>query len=419
MAIDENTLPKLKPEDALAAQTAADRAAILQGVVNPLASAGMDIATLIPRGLGGAYNTATRLPRMLGVNLPTIPEDSRFFGGNAASMTPFYDKIVRGTELSNQIESFPNFIGVNPVESPPPAFTGITPIPTIPGGAKQELLPYQRGMYGDKYTPPPDRLSIVPGYQSGPDTASSQALFEAQQAAAERGLSGAVFQPVYGASYDSTKKDNPFESRYQGRETYGSGESKPFNRATDVFGGSSDPLADIIQRKWDIQAQQIQDRRADAQAKNALALAQIEMQGRGNAANVAARREQAAAVLARGGMVKPGELELRQAQTAHAAAQAEALRQEQANYAEFLNPATPPTRRTLLGELLKTNRDKYQYYQPQIPGEPGTLLNTGSGAVTFPALNKSPSDSTILEGTLGTDKHGNRAIFKNGAWVPG
>jgi hypothetical protein len=78
-----------------AAQAASDRAALVKSfsLQNPLMAAGMDIATLPGRGLGGAYNTAARLPNALGANLPTIADNSAFFGGNSASMTPYYDKL--------------------------------------------------------------------------------------------------------------------------------------------------------------------------------------------------------------------------------------------------------------------------------------------------------------------------------------
>jgi hypothetical protein len=81
--------------DPKAAQSESDRAAIVKSfsLQNPLMAAAMDIGTLPGRGLGGAYNTAARLPNAFGANMPTIPDTSAFFGGNSASMTPYFDKL--------------------------------------------------------------------------------------------------------------------------------------------------------------------------------------------------------------------------------------------------------------------------------------------------------------------------------------
>lgn len=95
------TLPTLAQQpivpqvDPKAAQMASDRAALAKSfsVQNPLVAAGADIATLPGRALGGAYNTAARLPNSFGAGLPTIDDASPFFGGNSASMTPYYDKL--------------------------------------------------------------------------------------------------------------------------------------------------------------------------------------------------------------------------------------------------------------------------------------------------------------------------------------
>ncbi|MHB0965270.1 MAG: hypothetical protein ACYC36_02340 [Bellilinea sp.] len=102
--LNTQTLPALaqpapaaaaNPVSAKDAQAAADRAALLKSfsMQNPLVAAGADIATLPGRALGGAYNTLARLPNALGANLPTISDTSPFFGGNSASMTPYYDQL--------------------------------------------------------------------------------------------------------------------------------------------------------------------------------------------------------------------------------------------------------------------------------------------------------------------------------------
>jgi len=93
MALDTNTLPTLNTPDAQSAQTAADRAALAKAfsLQNPLMAAGMDLATLPGRAAMGVTNTALRLPRALGADIPFIPEAA--FGGNSSSMTPYFDRL--------------------------------------------------------------------------------------------------------------------------------------------------------------------------------------------------------------------------------------------------------------------------------------------------------------------------------------
>lgn len=95
MAIDTTKLPAVNPDDTKAVQASLDRAALAKSfsLQNPLVAAGADMTTLLGRGLGGAYNTAARLPNAFGANLPTIDDNSGFFGGNSASATPYYDKL--------------------------------------------------------------------------------------------------------------------------------------------------------------------------------------------------------------------------------------------------------------------------------------------------------------------------------------
>lgn len=95
MAISTAALPQITRDEAKTAQAAADRAALAKSfsLQNPLLAAGMDVLTLPGRGLGGAYNTAARLPNAFGANLPTISDTSPFFGGNSASMTPYFDRL--------------------------------------------------------------------------------------------------------------------------------------------------------------------------------------------------------------------------------------------------------------------------------------------------------------------------------------
>lgn len=74
-------------------QARGDRAAMLM-TLRKLAAAGYDVASLIPRGIMGAAESAiTRPLRALGVPIPYLPEAA--YGGDRSSMTPAMDKIRR------------------------------------------------------------------------------------------------------------------------------------------------------------------------------------------------------------------------------------------------------------------------------------------------------------------------------------
>lgn len=86
-----------KPLDAAAQaelEQAKGDAEAMKDTLRRLAYAGYDIATLVPRGLAGAFETAVTRPlRAVGVDVPYLPES--FYGGDRTSMTPYYDKIRR------------------------------------------------------------------------------------------------------------------------------------------------------------------------------------------------------------------------------------------------------------------------------------------------------------------------------------
>lgn len=126
------------PDDAKAAQSASDRSAIVKSfsLQNPLMAAGMDVLTLPGRGLGGAYNTAARLPNAFGANLPTISDTSPFFGGNSASMTPYYDRL---REPDQKPSTAPTSTATTAVDNTP--MTQTAPATPAPAAAKPIAAP--------------------------------------------------------------------------------------------------------------------------------------------------------------------------------------------------------------------------------------------------------------------------------------
>jgi hypothetical protein len=88
------------------AQRTGDRNAMMM-TIKKLAAAGYDVATIIPRGVMGAAESAvrgvadSRLGRALGLDaIPRIPEAA--FGGDRTSMTPMMDKVRREEQAANQ-----------------------------------------------------------------------------------------------------------------------------------------------------------------------------------------------------------------------------------------------------------------------------------------------------------------------------
>jgi hypothetical protein len=128
MALDTNTLPALNPPNAQVAQTAADRAALARSfsLQNPLLAAGMDIATLPGRAAMGVANTALRLPRALGADIPFIPEAA--FGGDSSSMTPYFDRLRTQETPAEVAPAAPVAAPVAPVKPETPA-VGVSATP--------------------------------------------------------------------------------------------------------------------------------------------------------------------------------------------------------------------------------------------------------------------------------------------------
>jgi hypothetical protein len=81
-------------------QAQSDREAFLSGLTRT-GSAAADIATMVPRGLIGAFNTGVIRPLRAITGAESIPYAKDIFapeGSDLSSMTPFYDKYVRSKE---------------------------------------------------------------------------------------------------------------------------------------------------------------------------------------------------------------------------------------------------------------------------------------------------------------------------------
>jgi len=108
----EGSVVGKKPLDAAAqaelqeAQRTGDRNAMMM-TIKKLAAAGYDVATLIPRGVMGAAESAvrgvadSRLGRALGLDaIPKLPESA--YGGDRTSITPMMDRVKREEQAATQ-----------------------------------------------------------------------------------------------------------------------------------------------------------------------------------------------------------------------------------------------------------------------------------------------------------------------------
>lgn len=94
--VDLKTIPDAARAELERAQLKGDREAMLN-TIKKLAAAGYDVATLIPRGVMGAFESGVTRPlRALGVPIPYLPESA--YGGDRSSMTPMMDKLARAEQ---------------------------------------------------------------------------------------------------------------------------------------------------------------------------------------------------------------------------------------------------------------------------------------------------------------------------------
>ena len=130
-------------------QARGDREAMLS-TIKKLAAAGYDVATLIPRGLMGAFESGVTRPlRALGVPIPYLPESA--YGGDRTSMTPMMDKLRRQeAQAALPDQSAAETARLESAAQPPaaPAAPAPAPRPAAPAG-----------------------LAGLPGAQAAPSTA--------------------------------------------------------------------------------------------------------------------------------------------------------------------------------------------------------------------------------------------------------
>lgn len=110
-------------------QKASDRAnlkATLSSFKAPIAAA-QDVLSLPGRALGGVVNTALRLPRALGLDIPFIPEG--FFGGDSSSLTPYFDRLREPvTPAAPVAVAAPAVAAAAPVAAPVAAVAAVKPL---------------------------------------------------------------------------------------------------------------------------------------------------------------------------------------------------------------------------------------------------------------------------------------------------
>lgn len=159
-------------QEGLDDQTRRDRETMLD-TLRRMKAAGMDIATLPGRGLAGAFESAVTRPlRAMGVNMPYLP--SSFYGGNAASMFPYYDQIRKEDAEKTAAQ---------PTPAAKPDAT-IPPTATAPAGAPG----------ADKSLVTPEGAAVIPGQglrlPTPPTGSALQEVQKVMQGEPDKGIAG-------------------------------------------------------------------------------------------------------------------------------------------------------------------------------------------------------------------------------------
>lgn len=189
--------PAAAPAAPLDAQAASDRAAassVLSGVkdINNRAGAAiMDVATMVPRGLLGAYDTAVVRPaRAAGVDMAYTSPLLLPNGADPASQTPYYDRIRAADAARAATPAGAAPAVVAPVAAAPARVTAATPAVSSPavlapqGSDATQPVSASEGVLTPAVTDQPGARAGLGGIQ---DTQEQLARIQANNANVERG----------------------------------------------------------------------------------------------------------------------------------------------------------------------------------------------------------------------------------------
>jgi hypothetical protein len=173
----EGSVVGKKPLDADAqaelqeAQRTGDRNAMMM-TIKKLAAAGYDVATLIPRGVMGAAESAvrgvadSRLGRALGLDaIPKLPESA--YGGDRASITPMMDRVKREEQAANRPPQPPAPASVSEAQ----ATAAAGPQAAVPPAAKlppANVVAAAQGAPAAQKPPAPPGIAGLPGAAAAP-----------------------------------------------------------------------------------------------------------------------------------------------------------------------------------------------------------------------------------------------------------
>jgi hypothetical protein len=180
---EEAERKKREPAKPLDAQAAEDRkalAGLLESLRGGSESAGRaiaDVATMIPRGLAGAYDTAVVRPmRAAGVDAAYLAPKITPEGASVSSMTPFTD-VARARETQRPAAPVPPMTSAQPTEQTYVRKAG--PTPAAPIADLKALADQQRRQQAPR--PAPAAVApAAPAAPTQPAPESMDALFRAQ-----------------------------------------------------------------------------------------------------------------------------------------------------------------------------------------------------------------------------------------------
>jgi hypothetical protein len=207
---------KREPDKPLDAQAAADRSAIaklletLRGGSESAGRAIADVATMVPRGLVGAYDTAVVRPmRAAGVNAAYLSPKLTPEGADPESMTPFTD-VARARDAKNEVATTgrtaaENRAAINAadaaVRSAPPAPKPVADLKALAAAQKRQEVTRPPV---EEAAPPVAVSSAMPPPQSDADRILAERMMQDPQVAA------ANKEMMYGSRVgapDTTQRD--------------------------------------------------------------------------------------------------------------------------------------------------------------------------------------------------------------------
>lgn len=437
-------------------QVSSDRAAVgrafdaAKGVSEDAGRAILDVATVVPRGLAGAYDTAVVRPmRAMGVDAAYLSPKLVPDGVDPASMTPFTDqKRMRAsagpdggaapvTGAPSPAPAQPAALGFGPTAAGRPAstVTGAAAPDAIAAPADQSSQ-VASGIYrsGNSYSDTPEGAALGFSSRGGQVSTQNMAAADALEArgmverAGERAAMDARgFRPAGVGVF----ADGDADRREARNAAVGSNLGSPNSGALGAVRG--------LRAERDNRARALEEMRLGVQAqeggrRDAAALQREQLQQGGANTRTAVQEAGATARAGAGTAIQAGELALRQEAQGF---QSRASTRQEALQARYESAKTPEERsaiaqqiRDLSGKAEPGNRftvvpggQEWDATAGTMRNVPGRVLNNQTGQFVDQPQGQSPQTAALTNpttrpvGTIST-VNGKSARWDGKAWIP-